>query len=114
MAYGTTDPWLTRVRLLNDEARRHLPDGKVVFTRGIASLPQEEQAAILDRVRTFDDFGPHNDPWGEHDFGAFEHAGHHVFWKIDYFDREERFGSAEPSDPAVTKRVLTIMLAGEY
>ena len=105
---------LERVRALNDAARRHLTDGKAVFTRGIAALPEDVQAAILDRVCSFDDFAPWIDPWTEHDFGAFEHAGHRIFWKIDYFDRDEQFGSPNPADPTVTKRVLTVMLAGEH
>jgi Protein of unknown function (DUF3768) len=109
-----SDMSLQLVRALNDEARRYLPDGRIVVTRGIAALPVDDVAAILDRVRTFDDFAPDNDPYTEHDFGAFEHNGHRVFWKIDYYDREERFGSPDPADPRVTKRVLTVMLAGEY
>jgi len=108
------DPELARVRQLNDEARMYLTDGKVLFTRGVAALPEADQAAILERVCTFDDFAPANDPYGEHDFGAFEHNGHRIFWKIDYYDRDERFGSPDPADPRVTRRVLTIMLAGEY
>jgi hypothetical protein len=24
-----------------------------------------------------------NDPHGEHDFGAFDHAGERIFWKIN-------------------------------
>jgi len=108
------DPELARIRQLNDEVRMYLTDGKVMFTRGITALPEEDQAAILERVCTFDDFAPANDPYGEHDFGAFEHNGHRIFWKIDYYDRDERFGSPDPADPRVTKRVLTIMLAGEY
>lgn len=103
-----------RIRQLNDEARRYLTDGKVVFTRGITALPEADQAAILERVRTFEDFTPENDPYGEHDFGAFEHNGQRVFWKIDYYDLEERFGSPDPADLSLTRRVLTIMLAGEY
>jgi len=92
----------------------YLTDGKVMLTRGVAALPEEDQAAILDRVCTFDDFAPANDPYGEHDFGAFEHNGHRIFWKVDAYGRNERFGSPDPADPRVTKRVLTIMLAGEY
>jgi hypothetical protein len=65
-------------------------------------------------VRRFSEFGPDNDPHGEHDFGVFEHDGHRFFFKIDYYDPDLRFGSEDPTDPEKTTRVLTIMLAEEY
>ncbi|MEM1285172.1 MAG: DUF3768 domain-containing protein [Pseudomonadota bacterium] len=69
---------------------------------------------VLAKVRAFDSFTPANDPYGEHDFGAFYHAGHTVFWKIDAYDVDLTMHSPDPSDPAVTARMLTIMLAEEY
>lgn len=65
-------------------------------------------------MNEFDAFSPDNDPYGEHDFGAVEIAGQRVFCKIDYYDTALEYGSPDPSDPAVTTRVLTVMLASEY
>jgi len=56
----------------------------------------------------------HNDPHGEHDFGAVEEAGVRYFWKIDYYDRDMTMGSDDPADPEVTTLVLTVLLASEY
>ncbi|TAA53923.1 DUF3768 domain-containing protein [Shinella sp. JR1-6] len=90
-------------------------DGKVFITRGIAALSPLAQISILAAVRTFDAFTPDNDPYGEHDFGTVTapEAGR-VFWKIDYYDTDYRYGSENPADPTVTRRVLTVMLASEY
>ncbi|HSU55240.1 MAG TPA: DUF3768 domain-containing protein [Candidatus Dormibacteraeota bacterium] len=74
--------------------------------------PDLEQ--ILAKVRSFDQFNEDNNPFGERDFGALEHEGERIFWKLDYYDLDLRNGSPDPADPAVTSRVLTIMLAEEY
>ena len=66
-----TETTTARIRALNDAERWRLKGGLVDFTDGIASLLPQDQAAVLDRVRTFDDFTPGNDPHDEHDFGAF-------------------------------------------
>ena len=50
-------------------------------------------------MRTFTDFTPDNDPYGEHDFGSFELANHKFFWKIDYYDKTMTYGSEDPADP---------------
>ncbi|MFS0770848.1 DUF3768 domain-containing protein [Sphingomonas sp. 1P08PE] len=99
---------------LNDRFRRTGLGGQIVITRGIAQLGNSAVAAIHACVRSFDAFSPDNDPYGEHDFGAFDWAGRRLFWKISYYDPTLRFGSADPTDPALTCRVLTIMLAEEY
>jgi hypothetical protein len=77
-------------------------------------LSQRDQSAIREKVELFDDFTKDNDPHGEHDFGAFQHEGERIFWKIDYYAPDMEHGSENPADPKQTVRVLTIMLASEY
>jgi len=100
------------VARLNDAARTTLSDCRVVVTRGIAALGKD--AEILHLVQTFSNFTPSNDPFGEHDFGGFEFADHTIFWKIDCYDIDICMASPDPAEPAVTVRVLTVMLADEY
>lgn len=102
------------VRVLNDNFRSSFIGGQVVMTAGVNELPMDVKAEILLKVRSFDDFTGGNDPYGEHDFGFFEAAGETLYWKIDYYDIDCRYGSEDPADPAKTTRVLTIMLAAEY
>jgi hypothetical protein len=81
----------------------------------VAALPEATQAQVIEAVRRFDQFTEENDPYGEHDFGAIEHpqAGR-VLWKIDYYDLSMTYASEDPSDPAKTRRVLTIMLGEDW
>lgn len=97
---------------LNDLARTTLADCRLVITSGIAAFADMEK--VIEQVRSYTDFTPSNDPYGEHDFGALEHDGHTVFWKFDYYDTDMLMHSPDPADPAVTCRVLTVMLAEEY
>ena len=105
----------TRIRELNDAFRQGLGgNGRRLMTAGVAALPIRDQIAITTKVMQFDAFNEGNDPHGEHDFGAFDHDGQKIFWKIDYYDAACEYGSEDPADPAKTTRVLTIMLASEY
>ena len=117
-----------RIARLNDLARRAMGIACVVVaTEGVRALPEDDQSRLRELVETFDAFTPDNDPYGERDFGAIHQGVDGVwstsrpldvaltaFWKVDAYDRELRFGSDDPADPAVTPRVLTIMLASEY
>lgn len=99
---------------LNDRFRRSFSGGRVMRTAAIAALPSDVQAIIFGKVRSFADFTADNDPYGEHDFGSFQVADHHVLWKIDTYDEHMEFGSEDPASPSKTTRVLTIMLAEDY
>ena len=100
---------------LNDLCRTAMGiAGKLFQTEGVSALPEADQSAIREKVETFKDFSEDNDPHGERDFGAFEHNGQRIFWKIDYYARDLMHGSENPADPKQTVRVLTIMLAEEY
>jgi Protein of unknown function (DUF3768) len=102
-----------RIRELNDRFRMG-GNGHRVLTAGIEALGQTEMMAVALKVMTFKDFNRDNDPRDEHDFGQFEHNGQVIYWKIDCYAPDLERGSPDPTDPTVTCRVLTIMLASEY
>ncbi len=83
-----------------------------MLTAGLVG--RSDTQSIIERVQSFDTFDAGNDPHHEHDFGGFEFGGETIFWKIDYYDPTLTTGSDDPANPAVTTRVLTIMLAREY
>jgi Protein of unknown function (DUF3768) len=99
---------------LNDAFRRSFSGGRVMLTAAVNQLPPEKVVELLSLVRSFDAFNADNDPHAEHDFGAIDLDGTRYFWKIDYYDLACEFGSDNPADPAVTTRVLTVMLASDY
>lgn len=120
-----------RIARLNDLARQAMGVAcTVVATVGFRSLSDADQSRVREFIETFDAFTEDNDPHGERDFGCVYQLGDgrwtterprvrederaRVFWKLDYYDRELRFASEDAADPAITRRVLTIMLADEY
>ena len=107
-----TEEAAARIAALNDRARHSFIGCRVVVTRGVVALSQDQ--AIFALVQAFDDFTERNDPHGEHDFGVIEFQGQELFWKFDYYDIDLSMGSPDPTDVTVTVRVLTIMLAEEY
>ena len=106
---------IKKVAALNDSLRNTFTGGRVLLTIGFRSLPEDEQAEILQKVRAFNGFTPDNDPYQEHDFGqVISSRGTQVFWKIDLYDINDEFYSPQPDDPTQTNRVMTILLAEEY
>ena len=120
-----------RIARLNDLARRAMGVAcTAIATVGFRSLPDADQSQVRELIETYDAFTEENDPHGERDFGCVYQLGdgcwtterprvcdderERVFWKLDYYDRQMRFASEDAANPAVTRRVLTIMLADEY
>jgi hypothetical protein len=112
-----TLPDIAKIRALNDQLRTSFTGGKIAATPGVLGIGK--LPAILEQLSAFSEFDPGNDPYHEHDFGAFKVAAGDgserlVFFKIDYYDPELMMGSPDPADPTLTARILTLMLAEEY
>jgi Protein of unknown function (DUF3768) len=120
-----------RIARLNDQARQAMGVAcTAVATVGFRSLPEADQSCVRELIETFDAFDDDNDPHGERDFGTIYQLGddrwtterprvrqderERVFWKLDSYDRAMRFASEDAANPAITRRVLTIMLSDEY
>jgi Protein of unknown function (DUF3768) len=120
-----------RIARLNDLARRAMGVAcTAVATVGFRSLPEADQSRVRELIETYDAFDEDSDPHGERDFGTIyqlacgrwttersrlrDDERERVFWKLDYFDRDLKFASEDAANPAITRRVLTIMLSDEY
>jgi hypothetical protein len=120
-----------RIARLNDLARSAMGVAcTVVATVGFRFLPDADQSCVRELIETFDAFTEDNDPHDERDFGCVYQLGcgrwtterprlcederERVFWKLDYYDRDMQYASDDAANPAITRRVLTIMLSDEY
>lgn len=103
-----------RTQELNDTFRQTGKGGQIVITRGIQALEDNTRNAIINMIKGVSEFALDNDPYGTHDFGSVKIENHIIFWKIDCYNLDLICLSPDPSDPEVTRRVMTIMLAEEY
>ena len=103
-----------RISALNDELRRFGRGGRVMITSGIETLGASAIARVLAAVASFDAFTADNDPYGERDCAILTVDGIRVLFKLDYYDADLVYHSPDPSDPSVTRRVMTVMRADEY
>ena len=100
------------IRALNDQFRTTLMGGRIVATSGVRSL--DRIGRLIGEIQRYNSFDENSDSFQEHDFGSIQYDGELIFWKIDYYNGDLTSGSENPSDPTVTARVMTVMLAKEY
>jgi hypothetical protein len=84
------------------------------MTAGVQALSDQRRRRVFEAVKAYTAFTADNDPYGEHDFGEVEIDTISVMFKIDYYDVAGRFHSPDPANPAMTMRVMTLMLSDEY
>lgn len=81
----------------------------------VQPIPRSERIARLnDALRKSGQGGVMVVTRGVRDFGDLDWRGTSLLWKIDYYNNEMLYASSDPADVALTKRVLTVMLASEY
>ena len=104
-----TFPRAELIARLNDGLRKTCEGGTVVITRNVRGLDGFNTPELVKALAEYDRFDEDNDPHGERDFGDFALFGADLFFKIDYYDSDLKFGSDDPADASITHRVLTIM-----
>jgi len=103
-----------KIAELNDAFRKTFVGGQVFMTPGIDALDERTKAEVITAVMEFDSFDEGNDPYGEHDYGTVQIAGKTYVWKINTYDLRLKYMSPDPSDPAVTRRTLSLLLPSEW
>jgi hypothetical protein len=107
-------PRAEAIARLNDELRRTGKGGTIVVTGAVSLLSGFDVATLTSALASYERFDADNDPHGERDFGDLTLFGADLLWKIDYYDADIQFGSDDPAEASVTKRVLTVMTAADW
>lgn len=100
---------------LNDKFRQgDMSLGIVVMTPKVRALTLVKQAELMELVKGCLWFGTEcNEPNSERNFGGVT-LGKGYYWQIDYYDLSLTQASVDPTNPGVTKRVMTLMQEEEY
>lgn len=107
-------PRAEAIARLNDTLRKTGTGGTIVVTRAVTNLNGFDAGPLAAALAAYDRFDADNDPYGERDFGDLTLFGADLLWKIDYYDIDLQFGSDDPEDSNVTKRVLTVMTSADW
>lgn len=105
---------LFRTSILNAPADPREIKGRMLITPGVVAEGEAFMQQALQLTAGYDAFSEDADPYGLHEMGVIEVQSRTVWWRIDLYDCDYRFGAETPSDPNQTRRVLTILLPSEY
>lgn len=111
---GAVVPRVQAIATLKYELRKDGTGGSISITRGVTSIEGADREALLAALAAFDSFDLNDGPHGGRDFGDLTMWNTELLLKLDYNAPGLCFGSNDPADPAVTHRVLTIMLPEEW
>lgn len=119
MSEVDTKERLAVIARLNDMVRfGRDPLARVVMTRTCLSAfcDLDDVSAVAVQAELFAAFRECRfaDDCLERDFAEVLFGGRRVWMKIDYFDLDLVYGSPDPADPGVTRRVMTILLPEDY
>ena len=113
---ASADTRLATIARLNDRTRQGIDrTGRIMMTntclatfalgdRAAGLIAQAQLLAALRRYQ-FTEEGAQ-----ERDRGSFTFRDRTVYFRIDYYDADLAYGSEDPADASVTRRVMTIML----
>jgi len=86
--------------------------GQLVVTRAFSALPPRTQLLLLSRFQSYDQWATDQmeSEYDEHDIGHTTLDGERYFFKIDCYadDGTMEWGSDDPTNDAITYRVMTI------
>ena len=107
-------PRAEAIARLNDQLRTTGTGGTIMITQGVRRITGFDPAVLAKALADYDDFDADGDPHGERDLGVLCLFGYDLLFKLDYYSPDLKFASDDPADPAITRRVLTVLLATEW
>lgn len=113
---ASDDTRLATIARLNDRTRQGLDrTARIMMTKTcLGTFASDDRAdAIIVQAQLLAAIRRHDFPdteARERDRGSFTFRDTTVYFRIDYYDADLAYGSEDPADASVTRRVLTIML----
>ena len=85
-----------------------------MVTSGVMAVKGYCRSILTSALANYGGFDEDNDPHGERDMGHFVLFDTDLYFKIDYYEQDLKFGSDDPADASITHRILTIMTKADF